>query len=236
VGFARANNVGLATAEAQLVLFLNPDTVVGPGVLDACAERIRSDARVAIVGCRLADCSGVADPNGKRTFPSFRAAASRLSGWDRIVGPSEYHTPSMSDNECGPVDAVSGAFMMVRRDLIDQVGGFDEGYWMYGEDVDLCQRARTAGYLTWYEGGVTTQHVGGGAAGVVRRAKPTLAFHHAMARYYRLHYSGERPWLDVAVYCAIGVRLILALAANAVRRGWLSLSPPSSQAATDIRG
>jgi GT2 family glycosyltransferase len=218
LGFGRANNVGLAQATGELVLFLNPDTEVNAGTLDGCAQRLLDDDRIGIVGCRQLDRAGVSDPNARRTFPSLKAAAGRLTGWDRVVGPTAYHTPAMAEDAEGPVDAVSGAFLLARRSLVVELEGFDQGYWMYGEDLDLCRRARDAGYLTWYAGSVSILHVGGASAGRVRNPRSTVAFHRSMARYYRKHEAGSNRAIDAAVYGSIWLRLALVLIANAVRR------------------
>lgn len=218
LGFGRANNLGLAQATGELVLFLNPDTEVRPGTLDVCVQRVMADERIGIVGCRQVDRAGVSDPNARRTFPSLKAAAGRLTGWDRVAGPTAYHTPTMADDAEGPVDAVSGAFLLARRWLALELQGFDEGYWMYGEDLDFCRRARDAGYLTWYAGSVSILHVGGASAGRVRRLRPTVAFHRSMARYYRKHEAGSSRAIDAAVYGTIWLRLALILVANTFRR------------------
>ena len=218
LGFGRANNVGLAHATGELVLFLNPDTEVHARTLDVCAQRLVDDDHIGVVGCRQVDRAGVSDPNARRTFPSLKAAAGRLTGWDRVAGPTAYHTPTMPEDSEGPVDAVSGAFLLARRSLALQLQGFDEGYWMYGEDLDFCRRARDAGYLTWYAGSVSILHVGGASAGRVRHLRPTVAFHRSMARYYRKHEAGSNRAIDAAVYGTIWLRLALVLVGNALRR------------------
>ena len=212
-GFSAANNVALREASADYVLLLNPDTEVGPATLTVCLERMRSDPTIGVLGCRLADPRGRPDPNAKRSLPTRVGALQRLSFADRVVGPSSYHTPQLDFLQSGPVGAVSGAFMMIRRAVLADVGLLDEGFWMYGEDLDFCARAGEAGWVVWYEGGVAALHVKGGAAGRVRTARPTIAFHLAMGRYYRRHLDRGSA-LDAAVYGAILGRLVLALAVS----------------------
>jgi N-acetylglucosaminyl-diphospho-decaprenol L-rhamnosyltransferase len=209
-GFSAANNVVLRDSSADYVLLLNPDTEVAPGTLDRCVARMRADDRIGVLGCRLENHDGRPDPNAKRTLPTRGAALRRLSFVDRVLGASSYHTPELGFGEDGAVGAVSGAFMMIRRALLADVGLLDKGFWMYGEDLDYCARAAAAGWLVWYEGGAATVHVKGGATGRVRSIRPTVAFHRAMGRYYRRHLD-RRQGLDLAVYGGILARLAVAL-------------------------
>lgn len=219
-GFSAANNVVLRQSRADHILLLNPDTEVGAGTLDACIGRLVSDPRIGVVGCRLFDRAGQPDANAKRTLPSRAAAVRRLSFADRVLGASSYHTPELGFLDSGPVGAVSGAFMIIRREVVDAIGALDEGFWMYGEDLDYCARAGQAGWTIWYEGAAGTMHVKGGAAGRVRALRTTVAFHRAMGRYYRRHLDESGP-LDLAVYVGIGVRLAgasaLCVAGNVAR-------------------
>src|SRR5262249_61711513 len=103
---------------------------------------------------------------------------------------AQYRAP---DVVRGPVDAVSGAFMLMRRRALDEVGLFDEGYWLYMEDLDLCWRFAEAGWTTWYEPSVAATHVKAGTSGRNRRLRANGAFHRGMGRFYRLHYAPSRP-------------------------------------------
>jgi GT2 family glycosyltransferase len=118
----------------------------------------------------------------------------------------------------GDVDAVNGAFMLVRREAMEQVGLFDEGYWLYMEDLDWCRRFHDRGWRVVYDGRVTAIHVKGGTAGSRRRLKQNVAFHRGMGRFYRKFQAGENPLLDVAVYAGVLAKLAVSVAANAVAR------------------
>ena len=213
-GFGRASNRGVRASAGEYVLLLNPDTEVGEGTLDACARRLQGDPAIAIVGCRLHDRAGRPDPNAKRTLPTRAAALRRLSYADRVLGPAGYHTPSLGFLESGPVGAVSGAFMMLRRAALEEIGLLDEGYWMYGEDLDLCARAGGAGWVVWYEGSAAALHLKGGTTAGRRGVRLTASFHRAMGRYYRRHLDGGRV-VDLAVYAGILARLVLAVGLGA---------------------
>ncbi len=130
----------------------------------------------------------------------------------------------MADDAAGEVDAVNGAFMLVRRSAMAQVGLLDEGYGMYGEDLDWCWRFKRAGWRVVYDGGVTVLHVKG-ALSVVRRGRArhrglrtNIAFHRAMGRFYRKFHGGRRPALDLLVYVALGCKLAVSMLRSAVAR------------------
>jgi hypothetical protein len=129
---------------------------------------------------------------------------------------SQYRAPA---TESGPVDAVNGAFMLIRRRALDEVGLFDEGYWMYMEDLDLCYRFKQAGWLTWYEPSVKIVHIKAGTSGKYRRPRLNYAFHYGMFRFYRKHYAPTHGVLkNVTVYAGIAVKLLASIARSSLRR------------------
>jgi GT2 family glycosyltransferase len=102
--------------------------------------------------------------------------------------------------------------MLIRRKALDEVGLFDEGYWMYMEDLDLCYRFKEAGWITWYEPRAKVVHVKAGTSGKLRRPKLNYAFHYGMLRFYRKHYaSDERHALNLLVYAGIATKLVLSI-------------------------
>jgi GT2 family glycosyltransferase len=110
--------------------------------------------------------------------------------------------------------------MLIRRSALDEVGLFDEGYWMYMEDLDLCFRFARAGWVTWYEPSVTVVHVKAGSSGPVRSPRLNYAFHYGMYRFYRKYYAPSRgKLLSAAIYSGIAVKLGLSVARNALRNG-----------------
>jgi GT2 family glycosyltransferase len=114
---------------------------------------------------------------------------------------------------------VNGAFMLIRRAALEEVGLFDEGYWMYMEDLDLCYRFRKAGWLTWYEPSATVVHVKAGTSGKLRRPKLNYAFHYGMLRFYRKFYArNHHAVVNGVVYAGIGTKLVISLARTGIRR------------------
>jgi N-acetylglucosaminyl-diphospho-decaprenol L-rhamnosyltransferase len=223
-GFSAANNVVLRETRAPFVLLLNPDTAVHPGVLDHMVGVMRDRPDVGIAGCRLVQRDGTLDHAAKRSFPTPLGALAHFTGIGRRVRApralAQYRAPELGELESGPVDAVNGAFMLVRRDAIDDVGLLDEGYWLYMEDLDWCLRFHQRGWGVWYDGAVTTLHVKGGTSMRRRHRSPRseIAFHRSMGRFYRKFQAGPRASLDTAVYVAIVVKLAVSLTRGAIAR------------------
>jgi N-acetylglucosaminyl-diphospho-decaprenol L-rhamnosyltransferase len=219
LGFAAASNLRIAAGDAPYVLCLNPDTRITPGALDRLLELMDSRPEVGICGCRLELADGSFDHAAKRSFPTPLSALGHFSGLGRrrSAGPlAAYRAPEV---EAGPVDAVNGAFMLIRRSAWDAVGPFDEGYWMYMEDLDLCYRFAQAGWTTWFEPTVTVVHLKAGTSGPVRSPRLNYAFHRGMYRFYRKHYAAERnPLLNLAVYAGIAAKLAVSTVRVVARR------------------
>ncbi len=227
-GFCVANNVVLRRVEAPYVLVLNPDTEMSEGALDHMVELMEQNPRIGMSGCRLVMRDGTFDHAAKRAFPTPLGALAHFL----VVGRgrraprwlSQYRAPALGEHDAGPVDAVNGAFMLVRREALRDVGLLDEGYWLYMEDLDWCYRFRQEGWSVWYDGRVTILHVKGGSS-VVQRGRsrhralrPTVAFHRSMGRFYRKFYGGRRPLFDATIYFAILAKLAVALTRSAVAR------------------
>ncbi len=212
-GYCAANNLALRRTTAPHVLLLNPDTELAAGALDRAQERLRRDPGAAVVGVRLVRADGSFDHAAKRAFPTLLGALTEFTGLARRGRHAQYRAPAVAEHAVGEVDAVNGAFMLVRRAALEQVGLLDEGYRMYGEDLDWCRRFKLAGWRVLYDGGITVLHVKGALSAVDcgrrrhRGLRTNLAFHRAMGRYYRKFHAGSHPALDGLVYVALGVKL-----------------------------
>jgi len=217
-GFAAATNAGICEGSAPYVLALNPDVELRPGTLDVLLDLMRERPEVGIAGCRLERPDGSFDHASRRSFPTPLGALGHLSGVGRRArgGPfAQYRAPSV---ERGRVDAVNGAFMLLRREALEGVGLFDEGYWMYMEDLDLCFRFAEAGWTTWYEPGATAVHVKHGTSGEARSVTLTIAFYRGMARFVVAHPpvvpSGAKRALVLAGIAGIGAAATVRAAAR----------------------
>jgi GT2 family glycosyltransferase len=220
LGYGAATNLGAARGTAPYLLALNPDTAMTAGALDTVLRTLESHPEVAVVGARLLRENGSLDHASKRSFPTPLSALGHFTGVGRRPGArgklAAYRAPEV---ESGPVDAVNGAFMLMRREVFEGLGGFDEGYWMYMEDLDISYRMARAGWLSWYEPAATVTHVKGGTAGGERSVRLNWAFHRGMYRFYRKHYAPERSRaVNAAIYLGIAVKLMVAVTQSFLRR------------------
>jgi GT2 family glycosyltransferase len=220
VGFGAASNIAIRAGSAPYVLCLNPDTQVTPGALDRMLGLMEERIKLGISGCRLVLRDGTFDYAAKRSFPTPVSALGHFTGIGRQRESGVLAAYRAPEVESGPVDAVNGAFMLIRRSALDEVGLFDEGYWMYMEDLDLCFRFAQAGWVTWYEPSVTVLHVKAGSSGPVRSPRLNYAFHYGMYRFYRKYYAPSRSkLLSAAIYSGIAVKLALSVGRNALSNG-----------------
>jgi GT2 family glycosyltransferase len=227
-GFCVANNVALRQVQAPYVLVLNPDTEVAEGVLDHMIGVMEERPDVGMAGCRLVMRDGTFDHAAKRSFPTPLGALAHFLRIGRSEHAPEwlkqYRAPEVGEHDAGPVDSLNGAFMLVRREALGDVGLLDEGYWLYMDDLDWCFRFHRSGWGVWYDGSVSVLHVKGGTTvterrGARHRAIPqTLAFHRSMGRFYRKFYAGRRPLFDVLIYLAIGAKTAVAVARSVAAR------------------
>jgi GT2 family glycosyltransferase len=219
LGFGAATNIGIRRGSAPYVLVLNPDAAVAANTLPVLVELMESDTLIGCAGPALFQEDGTFDHAARRGFPTPLSSLAHFTGVGRRVesGPlAGYRAPEV---ERGPVDAVNGAFMLLRRQALDQVGLFDEEYWMYMEDLDLNWRLARAGWITFYEPSVRAIHTKGGTTGGRRSARLEWAFHRGMGRFYRKHYAAEHSEaFNALIYAGIGARFALRLGAGAIGR------------------
>jgi len=220
-GFAAANNLILRASEAPFVLLLNPDTEVREGALDHLLRMLEERLDVGMIGCRLVQLDGTFDHAAKRSFPTPVAALAHFSGVGRLpmagTWLAQYRAPELGEMDVGEVDAVNGAFMLVRDRALREVGPLDEGYWLYMEDLDWCRRFHDRGWKVLYDGRVSVTHAKGGCSGKHRALRQNIAFHRGMARFYRKFYARGRPLTAAAVYCGIGLKMAVS-----VTRSWVA--------------
>lgn len=220
-GFSYANNRVLERAQTPYSLLLNPDTEVTEGALDAMIDVLEERPDAGMVGCRLIQPDGTFDHAAKRGFPTPASALAHFTGIGRRVDDgrlSQYRATDLDEHGAGEVDAVNGAFMLVRSEALADVGLLDEGYWLYMEDLDWCRRFWARGWKVVYDGRATVIHVKGGTAGSHRALKTNWAFHRGMGRFYRQWQAGEKPLLDAAVYGGVLGKFAISATRSAIAR------------------
>ena len=204
LGYAGANNLAWRQACGRHILFLNPDTELTRGVIDALVARLEAESMVGIVGPRLVLADGTLDPAGRRTVPTPLSAALRLLRIADLL--SICHTQKYNLQESASedlrVEAVSGACMLVRGETLRDLNGFDCGYFMYGEDLDLAARASSAGWRTVYSADVTVHHLKRRSSRQ-REFRSRFEFYRSMWRFYRQHRRSDSGILRLAVCAAI---------------------------------
>ncbi|MFP5256675.1 MAG: glycosyltransferase family 2 protein [Acidimicrobiia bacterium] len=222
-GFAAANNRAFAASSGRHVVLLNGDAVVGPGALDDLVDHLDAHPEVGVVAPKLCNPDG-SDQCTARAFPTPSAAIwGRRSPLTRAFPQSRYVRRYLTGrdragDEAFPVDWVSGACLMVRRQVVEQVGGLDEGFFMHWEDADWCRRISSAGHEVWCIPSIWVLHAEGGS----RRGWPAPQvrhFHRGAYRYYRKHHLlGPRAVLRPVAAAALASRAALVMARNELRR------------------
>ncbi|MCI0449762.1 MAG: glycosyltransferase [Chlorobi bacterium] len=165
LGFANGNNLAAKEAKGEYLLILNPDTVLQEDTLEKTLSFYKSSPQAGAVTCKLVLPSGKLDLACRRSFPTPNVALYRLLGLSKLFPKSRlfgrYNLTFLDENQTYEVDAIAGAFMLIKKDIYEQVGGFDEEYFMYGEDLDLCYRLKKAGYKIYYHPGTSIIHYKG---------------------------------------------------------------------------
>ncbi len=208
-GFAVASNIGLRSLDGDYALLLNPDTELAPTTLDAMVSFMELHPEAAVVTPRLVLPDGSLDAACHRGFPTPWASFTYLAGLERAFPRHRwfngYHRWDRPLDRAHEIDAPSGAFMLIRRRVLDEIGLLDERFFMYTEDVDFCLRARKAGYRVYYDPSETALHVKGTTTGIKRHTEQVSqasletrvlclnAFYDSTKKFYDKHYARSYP-------------------------------------------
>ncbi len=220
LGFAAACNIGLNHSQAEYLLFLNPDCILGSCALEALLEVLKSDHQLGMVGGFLCYPDGQEQAGGRRTFPTPKKAFIHLLKRSRIFprlwNDFELHTQPKPDQPI-LVEAISGACMLVKRTAIDDVGLWDEGYFLHCEDLDWCMRFQ----LKQWKIGFVPQAIVTHAKGVCSASKPFFVEWHkhlGMLRFYNKFFYPKDPLiLSVAVWLGIAIKWLLTFVTQAIK-------------------
>ncbi len=222
VGFAKANNQALELAKGELILFLNPDTILAEDCVEKCLHFFATNKKAGALGVKMIDGSGNFLKESKRAFPSPLTSLCKLSGlamlFPRTKFFARYHLGHLPEDENHEVDVLAGAFMMIPKIILCEIGNFDEGFFMYGEDVDLSYRIQKAGYKNYYFSETTIIHFKGestkrGSLNYVR------LFYKAMSFFVKKHYSGSKAGIFIfLIQVAIIIRAAFSAIGNLLKK------------------
>lgn len=213
LGFSKGNNVAIRQAQGKFVLLLNSDTEVGADAFEVSVKYLMEHPEVGALGGKLILPNGELDKATRRKFPNPWNSFLRLFGLKKF---SDYNI-NADINQESEIDATTGAYMMVRKDVIEKVGLLDEEFFMYGEDLDWCWRIKEAGYKIVYYPKAEVKHFKYASSQtipffIIRQA------HDAMRIFYRKHYAREHNFLfNTLVYTGILARMYLVMLVNVFR-------------------
>jgi N-acetylglucosaminyl-diphospho-decaprenol L-rhamnosyltransferase len=213
LGFAKAVNQALRVGCGRYFLLLNPDTQVEAGAVHRLADFLDTNPEVGIVGGNVVGFDGRHDPASHRSIPTPVTAFYRLSGLSRLfprhAGFAKYNRPELDGTTAADVEAVSGACMMLRRAMLDEIGLLDESFFLYGEDLDLCYRAGQKAWAVRYFPDAKIFHLKGGSRRR-NRLRAHYEFYRAMAVFHRKHFASSSGILiNSLVYTAIWTRALM---------------------------
>jgi len=186
VGFSKANNQGVKIANGKYVLILNPDTVVAEDTFDQILAFAKSKRNLGVLGVKLIDGSGNFLPESKRGIPTPQVSFNKLFGISS-KSTGKYYATHLNENETGVVNILVGAFMLLKKSVYNEVNGFDEAYFMYGEDIDLSYKILNKGYQNYYYANTQVIHYKGEST--KKNVENLKYFHQAMKIFYKKHFK-----------------------------------------------
>ncbi len=214
-GFSVANNQALRISQGEYVLLLNPDTVVQEDTFTKIVTFMDSHPDAGGLGVKMLDGQGNFAPESKRGLPTPEVAFYKMFGFSRFFPKSKrfgkYHLSYLSEDELNEIDVMSGAFMLIRKTVLDKIGFLDETFFMYGEDIDLSYRIKQAGYKNYYFPDTQIIHYKGEST---KRSSLNyvVIFYKAMAIFSKKHFSGSHAfWFNALIHLAIFLKASLAL-------------------------
>lgn len=215
-GFANACNIGADISCGNYILFLNNDTIMHKDTLDDCIQYLQQNPQIGVLGTRTLLPDGTLDHACKRGFPTPKSSMYYFCGMDKKHPESKkygsYRQTFIGEDSVSEVDSVAGSFLMMPRSVFNRLEGYDETFFMYGEDLDLCFRVKELGLSVIYYGKSSITHLKG-QSGLHTRSKTVIFhFYNAMQLFYKKHYTSEyNVLITVLVYCGIKIKYILTI-------------------------
>ncbi|MDD5152280.1 MAG: glycosyltransferase family 2 protein [Flavobacterium sp.] len=187
-GFPKGNNIGVSQAKGEYICILNPDTVVAEDTFTKVLAFAKKQKNIGIIGVKLIDGTGNFLPESKRGIPTPWVAFTKIMGLYRLFPKSfgKYYAQHLSENETGKVEILVGAFMLMKRDLYNEIGGFDENCFMYSDDIDLSYMALKTGKSNFYFHETSVIHYKGEST--IKDGTYMKRFQEAMNFFYKKHF------------------------------------------------
>ncbi len=204
LGFARANNMAIRQSEGEYVLLLNPDTFVSETAISQVIDFMDAHPNAGGAGVQMHNSNGTVARESRRGLPTPWVSLLKMCGFS-----SRYYMSNLSWEEPGQIEVMSGAFMMLRRSVLDKVGMLDEDYFMYGEDIDLSSRILKAGFENWYVPARIVHYKGESTQKSSFRY--VHVFYQAMLIFFRKHYGHLSFLITTPIKAAIYARALIAL-------------------------
>ncbi len=218
IGFAKANNLALHRASGKYILLLNPDTIVNENTLHEMLSFMELHDEVGLAGCKVLNSDGTLQLSCRRGFPGPWTSFCKVSGLSSLFPNiklfARYNLTYLDENQSFEVDAVSGAYMMIRKSVYEKIGGLDEQFFMYGEDLDWCYRVQKTGNKVYYVHSAQIIHFKGEST---KRSNinETRIFYDAMRLFVRKHFASY--WI-IELILSIGISVRQAVAFFARKR------------------
>ncbi len=213
VGFARANNQAITKSSGDIILLLNPDTIVVDKAITKTFEYMLSDENIGVVGCKVLNRDGTLQLACRRSIPTPKVAFYRLTGLSRLFPKNKtmakYNLTYLKEDEISDVEAVSGAFLMIRRSVVDRIGMLDERFFMFGEELDLCYRVKQAGYSVKYFPKAEIIHLKGESS-KTNFKKANREFYNAMILFHKKHFA-DKTFFLVNLFITTGIKVLYFL-------------------------
>lgn len=214
VGFAKANNQAITKCTGDYVLLLNPDTLIVQNAIEKVIDFMDENPTVGICGCKVLNEDGTLQFACRRSIPTPGVAFFRLTGLSRLFPKSKimarYNLTYLDPDKPHEVDAVSGAFLMIRRKVIEEIGWLDERFFMYGEELDWCFRTKKAGWIVMYYPKAEIIHYKGECSKFNHR-KAALEFYRSMYLFHKKHFAGDcNPIINFIIYTGIFLKVLIS--------------------------
>lgn len=206
-GFSKGNNIGVKEAKGEYLCILNPDTVVSEQTFTKLLKYAENIYDLGIIGCQLIDGRGNFLPESKRNIPTHKVALKK------ILGSGKSYYSNLKTEESGKVEVLVGAFMLLKAEIYNEVGGFDEDYFMYGEDIDFSYKVLKKGYQNYYNGQVSVIHFKGEST--IKNRIYAKRFYGAMQLFYRKHFKANFL-MNSLVY--LGIKMASLLNSNTIEK------------------